>query len=278
MAQAKSPARRLIVHLGVQKTGSTAIQHYLQKNEAALKPAIVIRTPREGTPMRPLGRAAVQFALSPDEENKALFCVALDEVLAGLPQNDLPVLISHENLAGAMPGNGGETRLFPVLPDIAKMIRQRARGFQTDFVIYTRNMNAWKSSVWAQAVRSDGYTRSHDEFLDEVAVLPGWGNLMQRMVAAVGDKHVIRFNLKDETDRNHPARRLLLHAGLDAALIDRLEPVGGGSMQRLRPSATEFIRHINTLNINPYARGKVSDLVARNQTLFAADWSRDSSS
>ena len=52
-------ARRLIVHMGVQKTGSTSIQRHLRRNEDALAGDLVVRTPEEGSPMRPLGRAAV---------------------------------------------------------------------------------------------------------------------------------------------------------------------------------------------------------------------------
>lgn len=270
--RAGSGKRRLIVHIGVQKTGSTSIQRHLGRNADILSDRLIIRTPEEGTPMRPLGRAAVKFSLGNDfDDTDAALKIALDDVLATLPANNLPVLLSHENLAGAMPGNGGETRLYPALPKIVSLIRGHAKAFDVEFVYYSRKMNQWKSSVWAQAVRTDGYTLREDEFMTETAELPGWGNLHRRLVEAVGGKNVTRFKLEDETDAARPGRQLLLLAGLSAEEIDALPPLEGTSMPRLSDASTEFLRQLNSLNINPYARGKVADLVARTQSLFNAD-------
>lgn len=264
--------RRLIVHLGVQKTGSTAIQRHLRLNAAALAQTLIVRTPEEGSPMRPLGRAAVAFSLQQDEPDaEAALKIALDDVLETLPANDLPVLLSHENLAGAMPGNGGETGFYPALPAIARLIRRQARGFDVDFVTYSRDMLAWKPSVWAQAVRTDGYARTLDAFLSETAAMPDWDDLHQRLSAAIGTARLVRFRSENETDPRHPGRQLLRHAGLSDTQIDALAPLEGASMQRLSAASTEFLRRLNGLSLNPYARGKVADLVARAQPLFAAD-------
>lgn len=261
-------ARRLIAHLGVQKTGSTAIQRHLRRNEAALAGDLVARTPEEGSPMRPLGRAAVAFSLSPSRDKAGELQNAFRAVLDTLPDNRLPVLISHENLAGAMPGNGGETRLYPVLPQIAALLAAEAREFAAEFVIYTRNQPAWRPSVWAQAVRTDGYRRSLVEFLAETADLPDWDDLVRRMAATTG---VTRFRLEDENDPARPGRQLLRHAGLGDALIDTLLPLDGPANSRLNNGATEFLRRLNGLSLNPHAHGRIVDLVARAEHLFAAD-------
>ena len=262
-------ARRLIVHLGVQKTGSTSIQRHLRRNADALAGHLVVRTPEEGSPMRPLGRAAIAFSLAPGADNAQVLRLAFRDVLDGLPGGDVPVLISHENLAGAMPGNGGETRLYPLMPQIAALLAAEARDFAVDFVIYTRKQKSWLPSVWAQAVRTDGYRRSLAEFQAETAGLPGWGDLIRRMTAEVG--RVTRLKVEDEADATRPGRQLLRHAGLDDALIDRLEPLDGQANSRLNDGATEFLRRLNGLALNPHAHGRVVDLVARAPHLFAAD-------
>ncbi|MFV0383920.1 hypothetical protein [Paracoccus sp. (in: a-proteobacteria)] len=267
--------RRLIVHLGVQKTGSTAIQRFLRQNADALAPLLIVRTPEEGTPMRPLGRAAVTYSLRPSSDSAKALQIALEDALQTLPDNDLPVLLSHENLAGAMPGNGGETRLYPALPDIAALIAKTASGMTVDFVVYSRNMKIWKESVWAQAVRTDGYPRKQVAFMSEIADMPGWGDLLSRLSNAVGSDRVTRFKLEDETCPRHPGRQLLRHAGLSDGQIDALSPLEGASMQRLSASSTEFLRRLNGLSLNPHARGKVAELVARTQPLFAADRPHD---
>ncbi len=263
--------RRLILHVGVQKTGSTGIQRHLRRNADRLADRLVVRTPEEGTPMRPLGRAAVAYSLAPAEDRAALLRAAFQEVLDGLPANDLPVVLSHENLAGAMPGNGGEAGLYPALPQIARVLAAVARGFRVEFVFYSRRMAGWKPSVWAQAVRSDGYTGDLAGFQAETAAMPGWGDLLRRLSGVAGAERVTRFRLEDETDPAHPGRLLLRHAGLTDADIDALQPLDGPSMPRLNGGSTEFLRRLNGLSLNPHARGKVADLVARTQYLFTAD-------
>lgn len=266
-----SGKRRLIIHLGVQKTGSTGIQRHLRRNAAALADRLILRTPDEGSPMRPLGRAAVTYSLKPTDDTATALAVAFEAVLVALPENDLPVILSHENLAGAMPGNGGETALYPALPQILRIILKNTPEFRTEFVIYTRNMPRWKSSVWAQAVRTDGYTRTEEEFLQETQDLPGWGYLLRRLAEVAGPDRITRFKLEDEPQDGHPGRQLLRHAGLDDAAIEALEPLDGPANPRLNDASTEFLRRLNGMALNPHARGKVVEIVSRNQHLFTAN-------
>lgn len=271
MAKAQKTARRLIVHLGVQKTGSTGLQRHLHLNGDELADRLILLTPEKGSPMRPLGRAAVAYSLKPAEDTARALEDALREVLATLPDDDLPVLLSHENLAGAMPGNGGETALYPALPQIARIVRDTAADFTVDFVIYTRDMANWKPSVWAQAVRTDGYTRTLPDFLDETKALPAWDDLIARIESVIGPANITSFRLEDEPKDGHPGRLLLRHAGLPDADIDALSPLDETANPRFNSGSTEFLRRLNQAALNPHARGKVVDLVARAQHLFTAD-------
>ncbi|MDO5614376.1 MAG: hypothetical protein Q4G14_14185 [Paracoccus sp. (in: a-proteobacteria)] len=264
--------RRLTIHIGLQKTGSTSLHHHLQLNVAALERRMVLRTPVEGTPMRPLGRAAVEFSLNPDDQHRAALDQAIRVVREGLPGNDLPVLISHENLAGAMPGTGDERRLYPLLPQIMAALDRGFNDFSVDYVIYLRNRVNWLSSVWAQAVRTDGYTGTQAEYDDQVASLPEWPDLIQRLTDAVGADRLTVFHLEDETDSAHPGSQLLAHMGLSAQDIAALHPLDRRGMERLSPASTEFMRRLNGLALNPHARTRVADLVARTQHLFNADY------
>ena len=271
-------ARRIIVHPGVHKTGSTAIQRHLQRNADLLAGRLIVRTPQEGTPMRPLGRAALAFSLSPSADTETALRVAFEDVLETLPPGDVPAIVSHENLAGAMPGKGGETGLYPRLPRIARAILSAAGRNRVEFVCYVREMAEWRPSVWAQVVRTEGYPRGYRAFTEEIAGLPGWGDLQRRLTDAVGADRLIICATADETDRTRPGRQLLSHAGLSAAEIAALRPLEGPANERLSSSATEFVRRLNTLEIHPHARRLVSDLVARSQNLFAADAPREGTS
>lgn len=263
--------RRIIVHLGLHKTSSTAIQRHLERNADALADRLVVRTPQEGTPMRPLGRAGLAYSLHPGTDTETALKIAFQDVLETLPGNDLPAIISHENIAGAMPGKGGETGLYPALPRIVAILAKAARGQEVEFVYYWRNMERWRASVWAQLVRSEGYQRGWPEFQAEIAALPVWGDLHRRMRADAAGARVTRFSLEDEPEHDRPGSQLLAHAGLDPAEIAALRPLEAPVNERLSPSSTEFLRRLNGLAIHPHARRKVSDLVARAQPLFTAE-------
>ncbi|WP_022708419.1 hypothetical protein [Paracoccus zeaxanthinifaciens] len=259
--------RPLIFHIGVQKTGTTSVQRFLEQAAPQIADRVILRTPAEGTPMRPLGRAAVAFSLAPGKDRREALVAALDEVLDTIPQGDQPVLISHENLSGAMPGNGGETGLYPVLPRLLKQLDRAAqdRSFDPRYVICTREMEDWLPSVWAQAVRTDGYAGSWADFRAATADLPDWPNLVRRIENAVGEGRVTHLHGPDDT-----ARHLLRLAGLSDDRIDALPPLADRAMERLNDNATEFLRQLNRLELNPHARDRVAELVARSQHLFTA--------
>ncbi|MDB6178497.1 hypothetical protein PAF17_13420 [Paracoccus sp. Z330] len=221
--------------------------------------------------MQSLGQAAMRYSLAPSRDCEKLLQLAVEELLDDLPANDLPVLVSHENAAGAPPGKGGETRLYPMMPRIAAKIAEWAHEYDTSFVFYSRNMNAWRSSLWAQVVRSEGYSRGLDDFIAETTELPGWGDLRKRMGRAVGAERVLRLRLEDEAAYARPGTQLLRHAGLTDEAISAMPELSGSSNERLRPAATEFIRQVNGLSLNPHARRKVADLVAQAQHLFTAE-------
>ena len=66
-----SAGRRLIVHAGPPKTGSTSFHHYLKRNHELLEPHLVVPNELTGVPMSPLGRASIQFSLDPVPEAEA---------------------------------------------------------------------------------------------------------------------------------------------------------------------------------------------------------------
>jgi len=54
--------RRLIIHCGVQRTDTTSLHKFLQRNHNHLSPHLEILTPRKGTPAQRPGRAGPQFS------------------------------------------------------------------------------------------------------------------------------------------------------------------------------------------------------------------------
>lgn len=263
--------RRLILHLGVQKTGSTSLHRFLGRNADGLVGRLAVQTPAKGSPMRALGRAATRFSLLPTPENRAALIGAVQQIRDSLPAGDNPVLISHENLCGAMLGNGGVVTLYPQLEQIMDVLDAVFAPMRPEVAIYSRDMADWKRSVYGQAVRTDGYSGTRAEFLDETADCGTWKDLENRLVDHLGADRCRVFRLEDETDETRPGRQLLRHAGLSDDEIAALTPVVGRSNPSLNAGALEFLRQLNGLDLDRRARRAVADLVRSRQSLFKAN-------
>ena len=261
----------LTLHLGVQKTASTAVHHFLHLNAAQLQGKFTVRTPAPNTPARAAARAAIDFSLTPDTAHREKLAARIgelrDELLATGPA---PILVSHENLPGAMPGNGGEVKLYPQIGTILGLLAEHLAPFAPRFVFYTREMRAWKSSVYNQAVKTDGYAGTRAAFDAETAACGTWDEMRARAEAAVGADRVAFFRLEDETDPMRPGQQLLAQTGLSAQEIAALTPLSGRPNESLNPGALEFMRQINRVGLAPKPRMKVMQLVTQHQALFAS--------
>ncbi len=272
ISQADAPPRRVILHCGVQKTGSTSLHRFLTRNEKALKGRLEVRTPKRKTPQQELGRAATRFSLDPTDASGADLVSAIgalrDKLLQGGSE---PCLVSHENICGAVPGRAGRNRLYPVFPAIARLIEAHMAPLRPEFVLYTRDMAAWKPSVYGQMVHSDWYTKTLDEFMDDTSALGGWDRLEQRFATDLGAGKLTVFRLEDEAQPEFPGTQLLRHCGLSNDDIKGLHPQARKSNQRLNSGALEFIRQINALELAPRTRTDVVELAVRNQRLFTTN-------
>jgi hypothetical protein len=260
--------RRLILHCGVQKTATTSLQRFLRRNAQALAPDLTVLTPERGSSERELGHAAMQFSLDPAPRVELRFTAAITALRQSLDQGDGPLLISHENLPGAMIGKAGVVTLYPMLERILDLLESGLAPWRPEYVFYTRDMAAWKRSVYAQAVRTDRYAGPLAQFMDETAGCGGWDGLQARLDARLGSERVRFFRLEDEPDPGRPGAQLLAFAGLTAERIVALDPVRRRN-QSLLPSAVEFLRQVNGLDLDTGTRSRLVDLVATNQSLFS---------
>jgi len=260
--------RRLIIHCGVQKTASTSLHHFVRRNQSLLSPHLDVLPPVKGSPVQLMGRAAMLFSLDPSPEKQSHLIDQITALRDQLPDDTTPVLISHENLPGAMIGKRGVVTLYPHLEQIIALLDTHFAPLVPEYVFYTREMADWKSSVYNQAVKSDHYPHSRDVFEAETNNCGTWHELERRMQAQVGDDRVRFLRIEDETDQSKPGLQLLLHAGLDAKVLDALHPVERHRNPSLNTGSLEFLRLVNTQGLEQGARRKIVDLVRGNQSLF----------
>ncbi|KPA21676.1 hypothetical protein shim_23830 [Shimia sp. SK013] len=265
-----STTRRVIVHIGAQKTGSTSLHRFLTRNRDALAARLDVRVPEKGTLTRDLGRTCALYSLKPAAHEASLVDL-LTQLRAELESEDRVCIISHENIVGAMMGRRGVRDLYPRAGEIVSLIETHLAPFKPDYVLYTRERTSWLRSVYNQAVKSDGYAGTQAAFEAETAKARDWAAVAAEVAQVVGDDRLRVFALEDETTADRPGRQLLSLAGLTDQDIDALTPLEGRSNQSLNKGSLEFMRQLNGLGLAQPARKKVAALVKDNQSLFDTD-------
>jgi hypothetical protein len=158
--------RRIILHTGFHKTGTTSMTTTLRANRAALKSQVAMRLPPQ---MRELISATRGYSTWRDPltliKAETRFHSLLD-ALPSMPRRTL--IITSEELGGHLPGRG-DLMDYSAMPIILYSFWTIAREKfpQADIQIYlsTRNQADWLVSAYWQHVKSSSMTLDLDAFL-----------------------------------------------------------------------------------------------------------------
>ncbi len=223
-----TPRRKIIIHAGFHKTGTTSAQRFLIHNGKHIYPhaAIVIQRRIE----RPLEMAMAystgggDLALNAFRQRFATFLESLDPGRRGL-------VISAENLAGMMPGKGGMVDGYGACPALMHATLEsihQALGPHNEIVFYfsTRAKPAWRHSLWWHGLWK---ARLRDDFTTFSARLGPNCNLHEvvaRVRAKVAPCRVVSRRLEAlAQDRFGPATALVDLLGLPLRTRRALENV-----------------------------------------------------
>jgi hypothetical protein len=146
--------RRLVIHAGFHKTGTTSVQQALADNAALLAPHLRICLRAE---MQPLIDKARGYSLRRSAQRRHSVFEAARAVFAGLATETRPVLVSAEDLSGFMPGRR-EVRDYEAVPAIMAEIERGAEAalgaLDLTFYFSTRQPRLWVKSLWWQNLRN----------------------------------------------------------------------------------------------------------------------------
>ncbi len=157
--------RRIILHAGFHKTGTSTIQSFLRENRVALKKQVALRLRWH---MKDLCAAARGYSTDHDPltlvKVQSRFGTVMNE-LPGMPRRTL--IVSAEELCGHLPGRGDlvDYAAAPVLLyaywEIAK-----ARYPEAEILIYltVRDPHEWLASAHWEHVRSSDMTMDLEAF------------------------------------------------------------------------------------------------------------------
>jgi len=157
--------RKIVIHAGFHKAGTSTVQAVLRTNRKALMPALAIRLKGQ---MQELMSATRGYSTYGTEEALDKVSRRFDSLLAdlpGMPRRTL--LLSAEELSGHMPGRGLLAD-YSAAPVLAYLMWQRAQiAFPRTPVVFcyaTRTRADWLRSAWSEHVKSSGMTLDHAEF------------------------------------------------------------------------------------------------------------------
>ncbi len=157
--------RKIVIHAGFHKTGTSTVQAVLRANRKTLMPSLAIRLKGQMQELVSATRGYSTYSTGDALDKVSRRFDALLAELPGMPRRTL--LLSAEELSGHMPGRGAlaDYRAAAVL---AYLFWQRAQRAMPNtplvFCFATRTPTAWLRSAWAEHVKSSGMTLEFAEF------------------------------------------------------------------------------------------------------------------
>lgn len=157
--------RRIVLHAGFHKTGTSSVQAVLRANRKALMPACAIRLKGQMKDLMHATRGYSTYGTADALDKVRSRFDALLADLPGMPRRSL--LLSAEELSGHMPGRG-DLATYTAAPVLMYLFWERARAAFPNtplaVVFGTRNRAHWQHSAWAEHVTSSSMTLSFDDF------------------------------------------------------------------------------------------------------------------
>ena len=157
--------RKIVIHAGFHKAGTSTVQAVLRTNRKALMPALAIRLKGQMQELMSATRGYSTYGTADALDKVSRRFDALLADLPGMPRRTL--LLSAEELSGHMPGRGPLAD-YSAAPVLAYLMWQRAQeAFPNTPVVFcygTRARADWLRSAWSEHVKSSGMTLDYAAF------------------------------------------------------------------------------------------------------------------
>lgn len=251
---ASRTGRRVIVHPGFHKTGTTTLQTYLFSNGPHIWPKSALLMPNRIR--QDVSRAAVRYSRFGTPAALDVFRQALgaklDELDLGLHRS---LVISDENLSGRIPGRLGQEGYdaAPVLMETLVEVVKQKIGEDADirFVYTLRDPKEWLRSAWFHSLRSTRLTLDLEEFSEVYGEVANLQNTVDAVAEAVAPYPVHGVRIEDLKDNPEGvAAPIIQLLALPEHLRSKLEPVEQRNVSPSMDHAPEL------LAINRSRKGK----------------------
>ena len=258
--------RRILIHPGFHKTGTSSIQHFLWVNRERLSPRVAVLQLRH---LKPVAQLCMSYSRN---RNPLLLADLVGELTQALEEHgpapgdedDRDLIVSCEALSGHCPGWPGvdDYGAAPfTISVIAGYFAEVFPGAEVLVVYTTREPEDWVHSAWRHHLQGQRLLIDFDTWAPRYKAASGLMTVVIEVAEALAPLRV--FTLPLEEAKAHPqgpGGALLELIDLPDDLRRRLEPVGLGNPGPKAALAAEFL----ALNRSALTDGEVK---ARKDTL-----------
>lgn len=193
------PRRRVVIHAGFHKTGTTTIQQTLHANGPLLWPVTALGLRWH---LRPVLHAARAFSTWRDDLSLIEFIARFEAYLDGLDLGaHRGLLLASEELCGHIPGRG-ETVDYSAAPALMRRLadvleRRFGSALDLTFLFTLRAPDAWLRSAWGEQVKSSRMTLEFEDFRARYAPAADLPGVVAQVRAEVAPHRVEAVRLED---------------------------------------------------------------------------------
>jgi hypothetical protein len=214
-------SRRIVIHAGFHKTGTTTLQETLALNARTLLPHVELYL-QHGALISSLAHAVLDFSGNRCKDTKANITACAKTFFALIDQDDpRPVLISSESLSGHFPGSSGVGKYAPA-PIAMALIREAWRdvvgdvdGFET---YYSTRRTGWLASCHWQRLKNNRSQMSLDAYMARYAAAADHDAIIDDIRKTLGAQAVHTSALEDISHPIGPILNILNLAHLRGTL------------------------------------------------------------
>ncbi len=237
--------RRILLHPGFHKTGTSSIQHLLWTNRKLLSPRTQILLLRH---LKPAAEICMHYSRHQSPVALTNLVEAMDGILSEhYPEgDDRDLLISFEGLSGHLPGWPGvmDYRAAPVTAlFLAGYLAERRPGSELMIVYTTRDPDVWLNSAWRHHLFGQRLQLDWPVFEARYRPAADLENVIRQSAEALDPIPVHTINLADAARHAlGPGGPMLELLDLPSALTRRIVPVGHGNAGPDASLAAEYLR------------------------------------
>lgn len=202
-------SRRIIIHAGFHKTGTTTLQDTLSLNAGFLLPHVELYL-RNGVLISSLSRAVLDFSGNRGKRTRDEVRAQAEIFFSLIDQKDpRPVLISSESLGGHFPGSSGVSKYAPAplaietIRDAWVSVSGTADGFET---YYSTRRTGWLASCHWHRLKHSRSKISLEDYCETFASAADHASIIDDIRARIGVHAVHSVALED---MDHPIDPIL---------------------------------------------------------------------